>query len=192
MSNQIPMFPEGDDLPLFSGNAAKAQAQVFNPRTEYRQEAFANCRFCLDTGVLGDHAFCWCEAGQQQQAHRQEVGPEPIEYVSQEDPCRIDHEGLTPIQSGRLKKALAKVFRFELGTMSLGAYLAQLPLTRKSAYTRHYAQKRRNLEYKKLDRPKIEYTAWYDRDGRELGTSIPKVVYDALNLPDSESGQYHN
>lgn len=63
--NQIRMF-DAQDLPLFSGTAPRCHIKVFDPKPAHHQESFAKCRFCQDTGVLGDYAFCWCEAGQKQ------------------------------------------------------------------------------------------------------------------------------
>ena len=97
----------------------------------------------------------------------------------------ISYDGLTPMQRGRLDKALGRVFRFSSGIMSLGEYLEEQTLIGKSAYTRHYALKKgRNLCYDKLAKPKTHHTALYMKDGREWGIEIPKIVYDALvNLP---------
>ena len=68
---QLIMFTNGEDLPLFSGTAAKAEISPFEMREEPKQESLsADCRFCQDTGVLGEYAFCWCEAGQERKALR--------------------------------------------------------------------------------------------------------------------------
>ena len=66
---QAKMF-ETEDLPLFSGTAPMGHIETFDPKPEHRQESLAKCRLCQDTGVLGEHAFCWCEAGQKAKAER--------------------------------------------------------------------------------------------------------------------------
>lgn len=74
---QLKMF-ETEDLPLFSGTAPTGHIETFDPKPEHLQESLAKCRFCADTGKLGDFAYCWCEAGQQARAARTANGPEPI------------------------------------------------------------------------------------------------------------------
>ena len=66
---QAEMFPDGADLPLFSGTAQHAQVEVFQPDEEPQQTTFATCRVCMDTGEV-DGRFCWCEAGQRLQEER--------------------------------------------------------------------------------------------------------------------------
>jgi hypothetical protein len=102
-------------------------------------------------------------------------------------------EDLSPMEQGRLDKALNRVYRFSCSTMSLGAFLDSKDLTRRSAYVRHYARKKRDCEYKKLANPKTEYTVWYLENGRELGMDVPKIVYDALvDLPATEREQAYS
>jgi hypothetical protein len=60
---QSSMF-DAQDLPLFSGTAPACTLPAFEPEPVHVQESLAKCRFCADTGKLGDHALCWCEAGQ--------------------------------------------------------------------------------------------------------------------------------
>jgi hypothetical protein len=67
---QLSMFTT-EDLPLFSGTSKRAAASPFVAKPQARQESLADCRFCADTGVLGDYAFCWCEAGQKALHRRQ-------------------------------------------------------------------------------------------------------------------------
>ena len=74
-TTQLAMF-QTEDLPLFSGAPVQVQAQVFEPQPAKPPEpVLAACRFCLDTGVLGTHAYCWCEAGQR--ARQRRHGPDP-------------------------------------------------------------------------------------------------------------------
>ena len=88
-----------------------------------------------------------------------------------------------PMQAGRLRKALAKQYRFSDGVIcSLGARILTRHLIRRSHYIRHYARKKRQGEYKRLSNPAHEYTVWHQEqaDGPELGLSVPKIVFDAL------------
>ena len=59
-----------EDLPLFSGTAQTITINTHKPQPAHRQESFAKCRFCLDTGLLGESAFCWCEAGQARESQK--------------------------------------------------------------------------------------------------------------------------
>lgn len=59
---QLPMFTDGDDLPLFSGTAQRTTAEVFTPREVARQQSMAACSICLDTGRVEGH-YCTCAAG---------------------------------------------------------------------------------------------------------------------------------
>lgn len=64
MAKQLTMF-QTEDLPLFSGTAVRGQVRPFKPEPEPEQTPLpCTCRFCRDTGVLGEYAYCWCEAGQ--------------------------------------------------------------------------------------------------------------------------------
>lgn len=70
MTKQMSMFST-EDLPLFSGTAPRGEVSPFEIKDHPRQEPLpANCTACADTGVLGEYAFCWCEAGQQRKALR--------------------------------------------------------------------------------------------------------------------------
>lgn len=67
---QLSMFTT-EDLPLFSGTAQRAEISPFEMKEVPVQEALpADCRFCQDTGVLGEYGFCWCQAGQDRKAQR--------------------------------------------------------------------------------------------------------------------------
>jgi len=61
------MFPDNDDLPLFSGTAPRGKVEPFIPKVRSKQESLAKCGFCADTGLLTD-GFCWCESGQSAKA----------------------------------------------------------------------------------------------------------------------------
>jgi hypothetical protein len=59
---QINMFPDGADLPLFSGTPVRAHTNTYTPQPVAQQSSLAMCRVCLDTGRVGD-VFCTCECG---------------------------------------------------------------------------------------------------------------------------------
>ena len=60
---QLSMFPDGADLPLFSGTPMRANTDSYTPQPHVPQSSLAECRVCLDTGQVGD-VFCTCETGQ--------------------------------------------------------------------------------------------------------------------------------
>ena len=68
-AQQISMFPQGDDLPLFSGTASSARLEVFKPQESIgRQLHMGKCPLCEDTGLQrfypgSGSKFCFCEAG---------------------------------------------------------------------------------------------------------------------------------
>ena len=105
--------------------------------------------------------------------------PEPEDSTG----VRICHIGLSAMQWGRLNKALNRVYRYTEGTMSLRQYLLQGSWVEKNKRTRTHSRKRIHLEYKRLKAPKIEYTIWHKDD---FGMDIPKIVYDAIDLPERE------
>jgi len=59
-----------EDLPLWSGSPTGNVPEATPDKPVAQQETWATCRFCLDTGLLGDHAFCWCEAGDKARERR--------------------------------------------------------------------------------------------------------------------------
>ena len=111
----------------------------------------------------------------------------------EKQPLNIVYAQLTAMEIGRLNKALKRVYRFDLGTMSLSLYLHRLTFHRKSQQTRYYSRKRYCLEYKKLAQPLTDYTLWHlDDDGLELGTEVPKIVFDALpDIPEITYEQWY-
>jgi hypothetical protein len=58
-----------ETLPLFSGTAQRGGVGVFDPHPAVTQETFVTCRFCRDTGRVGE-GFCWCAAGQRARARQ--------------------------------------------------------------------------------------------------------------------------
>lgn len=62
---QLPMFLEGEDLPLFSGTAQRAPDERFEQHDAWRQSSMAECAVCLDTGRV-DGKYCTCSAGRRE------------------------------------------------------------------------------------------------------------------------------
>jgi len=69
---QMTMFPNGEDLPLFSGTAQRATLEQFDPQPqEGIQLHLGDCPICEGTGIVYLHPgpngtkFCFCEAGEQ-------------------------------------------------------------------------------------------------------------------------------
>lgn len=73
--NQRRMF-EVEDLPLFSGAAPTAQAEVFAPAVAVRQEELPElavaCKYCKDTGLHGGWPCPCCDTGRALRAERAE------------------------------------------------------------------------------------------------------------------------
>ena len=78
--NQLHMFPQGDDLPLFSGTPQTVPGQTFTPAVIEPQISFAQCPACRDTGITTawkngrkTTVYCLCVKGQQakQRAQRE-------------------------------------------------------------------------------------------------------------------------
>jgi hypothetical protein len=64
MTDQLSMFREGEDLPLFSGTPQRVEIKPFAPQPASQQEPLpVQCRVCFDTGRVAGK-LCWCEAGQ--------------------------------------------------------------------------------------------------------------------------------
>lgn len=95
----------------------------------------------------------------------------------------IDMEGLNARDRGRLEKALERPYNFggSVGVTSLRTWLETRTLTNKSKRVREYARRKRRGCYPKLKRPVTEYTVWVG-DG-DTGVQVPKMVWDALNVP---------
>lgn len=65
--NQLNMFAGGEDLPLFSGAAAKAEESQYNPKEEPRQLGLFHCPICKDTGqvrIMTGGSLINCVCGQ--------------------------------------------------------------------------------------------------------------------------------
>ncbi len=73
-AQQMNMFPQGDDLPLFSGTPIKVRIQTSEPREAESQARLSICPLCQDTGKViiqrkrSEPVFCTCEAGQSAKA----------------------------------------------------------------------------------------------------------------------------
>jgi DNA repair protein RadC len=67
---QMNMFPQGEDLPLFSGTPIKVRIHTSEPREGESQARLSICPLCQDTGKVitkrkrTEPVFCTCEAGQ--------------------------------------------------------------------------------------------------------------------------------
>jgi DNA repair protein RadC len=77
MNKQLPMFPSGEDTPLFSGTPVTAKVQPFMPREVESPTRLTSCvcPTCQDTGIVQKTGkqnkatvFCMCPAGQDAKA----------------------------------------------------------------------------------------------------------------------------
>ena len=108
---------------------------------------------------------------------KEDFGDDPIEPLPPAIP-NLATSDLTPMQWGRLSKALDRQYRFSRGVMTLRDHLTNYPPEYKKIYVQHYGRRKVHGCYPKLTTPKIEYTIW--RDG--IGSVIPKIVWDALDI----------
>lgn len=93
----------------------------------------------------------------------------------------IDTSALSPMQMGRLNKALNRRYSFDRGVMTLRRWLETSDLTHKTHTIRRFALHKTQGSYNKLKTPKHEYTVWQG----DSGLLVPKIVYDALtDLPE--------
>ena len=106
----------------------------------------------------------------------EDFGDDPIEPFSPIP--NLTAGDLTPMQWGRLSKALDREYRFSVGIMTLRDYLTKYPPEYKKIYVQHYGRRKVHGCYPKLTTPKVEYTIW--RDG--IGSAIPKIVWDILDI----------
>lgn len=93
-------------------------------------------------------------------------------------------------KAARLEKAYQKRFRSKGKVVTLREMLRSVTLIEKVVTIRTHARHKRDLEYKTLQTPKIEYSVWFEEDGSKFGWDIPKIVYDDLDLPVRESVAY--
>ncbi|HET6444671.1 MAG TPA: hypothetical protein VFI27_08835 [candidate division Zixibacteria bacterium] len=89
---------------------------------------------------------------------------------------------VSTLNEARRKKALDRLYNFGGMIQTLGEFIASKTIVRKSSYTEKYASKKVDLCYKKLKTPKISYTLWYIQNGSEIGTDVPKLVYDSIDV----------
>jgi DNA repair protein RadC len=67
-AQQAAMFPDGDDLPLFSGMGQVVHVQPFRQQTQEKNLGLFECAVCRDGGVIqheGIETFCLCVKGQE-------------------------------------------------------------------------------------------------------------------------------
>lgn len=91
----------------------------------------------------------------------------------------LKDQDLSPHTQARLDKCLDRQYNFDGEVMTLRDYLTSAPLTHKTTYTRTRSTRKTNGQYPKLKRPVTTHTAWVG----ESGVEVPKLVYDALDLP---------
>ena len=94
----------------------------------------------------------------------------------------------SPALRGRLQKCLDRQYNFTswgMSIMSLGDFIhAKAPVLKSYCY-RELTTHKRNGTYRQLATPKAEYTIWFTPDRKE-GLDVPKIVYDALDLPEEK------
>ncbi len=94
----------------------------------------------------------------------------------------LDKGTLSPMQRGKLNKALAVQYRFfGEGIMTMGEYVARTDFDRKTHEVQYHARRRRLGEYKILKNPKHVYTLW----GGDVGIDVSKTLYDLAELPET-------
>lgn len=82
---------------------------------------------------------------------------------------------LNKAKEAKLQKLLNEQYKWSEGVMSIKEYLEKHPPIGKHSSIYEYSNKRINLEYKKLVKPKIVYNIDItDRSSIE----VPKMVYD--------------
>ena len=95
---------------------------------------------------------------------------------------KIDKSAMSPMQRGRLDKALAVPYRFfNVGIMTMGEYVTQTDFDRKTDEVKYHARHKRQGEYKTLKNPRHMYTLW----GGDAGIDVPKILYDLAALPET-------
>lgn len=97
-------------------------------------------------------------------------------------------DGLLPRQRARLEAALARKYDFgDDGVLPLRSYLElkRGEWTHKTRTVRLYGDRRVHYEYRELRQPRAEYSIWRGRQG----IGVPKLVYDALDLPEVGDGR---
>ena len=92
---------------------------------------------------------------------------------------------LQKMYDARLEKSLNKLYNFgdsfkTSGIMSLREFFELNPPLYKKIYIREYENHRKHLEYRKLSKPKMEYTIFYT-ENRCLDVS--KMVYEYYDIP---------
>ena len=101
-------------------------------------------------------------------------------------------EAVTPMERGRIEKALRVKQRYEqIGVLTRSQRLAQITVTRKSFHVRRHETHKRDGCYPELKNPVTEYSLWYADDrygGHETGMDVPKVIYDLVAVPERETG----
>ncbi len=94
----------------------------------------------------------------------------------------FNKSGLTAMQNGKLEKALSKQYNFsEGGVMTLEEYIQKRKWVYKKYEVQIYSRKEICMDHPLLEKPKYDYMIW---DTQGIGLTVPKMVYDALDLED--------
>ncbi len=96
---------------------------------------------------------------------------------------------LSPRDAGRLNVALMKKYRFDFDSRMIDCTLQHYLTVVNRPVSKHisvqtYSRRKICLEYKKLAKPKTYYNAEFST---ETSISIPKIVYDVLNVPETKT-----
>lgn len=93
----------------------------------------------------------------------------------------LNKSTLSPMQRGKLDKALAVQYRFFSGEiMTMGEYVARNDFDRKLHSVEYYARHKRQGEYKQLTNPRHVYSLFLG----DRGVDVPKMLYDLVELPE--------
>lgn len=94
------------------------------------------------------------------------------------------------LEKERTEKALDEVFRWWSGeTMSLRDYLNIHKVKEKTIERRTHERRRKQLEYRELATPKLEY---YLTTVDEHHIEVQKLVFDSFNVPEFKSGHWQD
>jgi len=91
------------------------------------------------------------------------------------------NNNLDKMNEARLEKCLDEEFRFSDGIKTLRQHFEDHPPVYKTLYFQKYSRKKIGGCYKEFKTPKKIYTIWREDD---LGTEVPKLVYDNIEVPD--------
>lgn len=101
---------------------------------------------------------------------------------------------LSALEIGRLRKCLAKMWRFREGEMSINALInLRQPQNKKisnnmanfnkTKYNRMTSETEQNAYIDNLKKTKAYLLGYHDNEVGECFFDVPKLVYDTINLP---------